>query len=158
MLNEIVLGVKMKAVPGYPNYLVTKSGRVWSKRRSCAGGTVAELKITNHSKHVKIADADVAWASKQVWFAKKSDKDLWCITTSVRIGKRVHVVSLHQRIMECPDGLAVDCLDGDTFNAVPDNLEIITLEENTRRQWERNRGKLEGLEYDPQILEEQLPF
>lgn len=119
---------------------------------------MAELKLSNHPRRVKIADADVVWASKHSWFAKKSHKNLWYIATSVRVGKKVHTVHLHQRIMECPAGMAVDCLDGDVFNAEPGNLEIVTLEENTRRQWARNRAKQEGLEYDPRILEDILPF
>lgn len=119
---------------------------------------MAELKLSNHSKRVKIADVDVVWASKHSWFAKKSHKSLWYIATSVRVGKKVHTVYLHRLVMQCPDGMSVDYLDGNPFNAMPENLEIVTLEENTRRQWARNRAKQEGLEYDPRILNETTPF
>ncbi len=54
---------------------------------------------------------------------------------SERHGKKVITIRMHRQIMNCPKGMEVDHGDGDGLNNQKSNLEIVTKQENIRREF-----------------------
>lgn len=99
------------------------------------------IPLTNSTNIVLIDDCDYARVSQYRWFFKKTRNDEGYPARSVRRGKKIATVWLHRFIMDCPDGLTVDHLDGNRLNAMKSNLECITYEENNKRKHERIKSE-----------------
>jgi len=85
-----------------------------------------------------VDDEDYEKLSKYKWYAKKSRYCTY-VARSQRVGKVVMTIRMHREIMACPKGMEVDHLNGDTFNNLRDNLEIVTKAENIRREMKRKQ-------------------
>lgn len=81
-----------------------------------------------------VDDADYKELLKYKWHAHKGgDKGQPYTARSERNGKNVKTIRMHRQIMNCPDGMEVDHLDGDRLNNTRSNLEIVTEAENKQR-------------------------
>lgn len=76
----------MKQIPGFPNYMVTMDGRVWSKRRKCTKGGWLKLNIDTHG-YLRV---ELGRGHK------------WCI----------HHIVLKTYVGPCPDGMECRHLNG----------------------------------------------
>lgn len=52
---------------------------------------------------------------------------------AIRRGKRGERIALHREIMNCPDGMVVDHLNGNSLDNRRRNLQVVTQSENMRR-------------------------
>jgi len=89
---------------------------------------------------VAIVDAgDYVWLSKWKWFAKVGGcgGDAYA-ARSVRINGKVKTVRMHRLIMDAPDGMEVDHINGNTMDNRRCNLRIVSKSENLAN---RNYGK-----------------
>ena len=96
----------MKQIPGYPDYSVTKDGRVWSKPRRCTKG---------------------GWL--------KPGKDKFGYLHVVLCNGKTHVKRIHRIVLETfvgPRPLGMECrhLDGNPINNRLENLKWGTRSEN----------------------------
>lgn len=102
-----------------------------------------------HNRHHEIVnyflvdDVDYEQVSKHRWFigAKRYP------TTSLKGGN----VYLHRFIMNPPDGMSVDHIDGNPLNACRDNLRVCSQAENCRNSIKRAvtmYSKFKGVSYD----------
>ena len=95
-----------KVIPGYPDYDVSDSGQVRSRRR----GTPRLLKLRPHKRGYKLV---------RLWCPDGSWKD-----------HTVHSLVLLAFKGECPEGLCIRHLDSDPTNNSLSNLTYGTLTEN----------------------------
>lgn len=82
--------------------------------------------------YVKVDDADYAWLSQFKWYAKSSAYKIYPCR-SAWINCHSQTIRMDREIMQCPEGMEVDHIDNDTFNAQRVNLEIVTKHENIFR-------------------------
>lgn len=59
------------------------------------------------------------------------DKNNFYVKSNIKINGKYKTVKLHRIITSCPDGLAVDHIDGNTLNNTRSNLRICTPAQNT---------------------------
>ena len=117
-----------------------------------------KIKLSNRTFFIKISQEDYERVKKYSWYLKESRSGSWYVCASVRIGDKVRTIRLHRFIMDCPDDMTVDHLNGRTLDNRRKNLEIVTMEENIRRRWARVRAEAEGREYDPHTDDSDIPF
>lgn len=107
----IVDGIKVKIIPGFFNYAISKDGRVWSKSR-----------ITSHGhkrtgRWLSFRSEEKGYISVKLW-KKKTYK------------KKVHRLVLETYIGLCPNGMECRHLDGNPQNNNLKNLCWGTKSEN----------------------------
>ena len=117
---------EMKPIPGFPDYLITKDGKVWSlpRERSSVNGK---------------------------WLIRYKDRkgylyvDLYRNKTKTR--RYIHKLVLETYISPCPTGLECRHLDGNPLNNNSDNLKWGTHIENMQdmaRHGTRNTNAAKG--------------
>jgi hypothetical protein len=79
---------------------------------------------------------------KRPWYASKHGSNYY-IRRVIRyrdnnIPKR-RTEYLHRLITNCPSGMTVEHIDGNTLNNENENLKIVSVEENTKLMWARVR-------------------
>ena len=87
-------------------------------------------------------------------FAKVDNEDFdrvkginWCHCTKYAYNKTIK--QMHRYIMNCPDNMVVDHINGDTLDNRKSNLRIITKQENSFNQKpRRGTSKHLGVSYD----------
>lgn len=99
----------MKQIPGFPNYFVTKDGRVWSKPKRCHNGK---------------------------WLNLQRDKDGYNYVKLTKNKKKYHKL-VHSLVLETytcsrPQGMVARHKDGNPANNWYWNLEWGTPSENTQ--------------------------
>lgn len=92
----------MKQIPGFPNYSVTKDGRVWSK---CSQKWLSSFKNSRSYLHVNLCNRGRKMCA-------------------------IHRLVLEAFIGPCPKGMECRHLDGDKQNNKLDNLKWGTHSEN----------------------------
>lgn len=111
----IVDEINLKTIPGFPNYAITKDGRVWSKPRTDSiyrlrGGRWLTPQKTKNGKYLRVK---------------------LCVNGLVfRI--QVHSLVLETFVGPCPDGMECRHLDGNPSNNKLDNLKWGTKSENAQ--------------------------
>lgn len=83
--------------------------------------------------------------TKRVW----KNKDGYLICKIKGKNKAIHRVIYEQSFGEIPEGLTINHKDGNKYNNLPDNLEIMTFSENAKHSWENGlasprRGESHG--------------
>lgn len=81
-----------------------------------------------------VDDTDFEEHGKLKWFAKNCRGGIYAARTKRIDGHNV-TIRLHREIMQCPTGLEVDHLDGNSLNNQRSNLEIVTHWENMQRRF-----------------------
>lgn len=75
---------------------------------------------------------DLEKVDKYKWFAAYDKTiDNYYIMSSTKKPKRLR---LHRFIMDCPEGMVVDHIDGNTLNNCKSNLRICTMKENAKNK------------------------
>ena len=68
-------------------------------------------------------------------FSKNRDNNLYVARGKYNpVDKKISSIKLHRLIMNCPEGLEVDHIDGNTLNNCRSNLRICTKDENKRNR------------------------
>ena len=119
--------MKKKLIPNYPNYAVTRDGRVWSKPKAGGG---------HHNGK---------------WLKPIKDRDGYLLVGLYKNGKefghRVHRLVLETYVGPCPEGMECRHLDGNSSNNSLPNLCWGTHQENEQdrlRHGTDNRGEKHG--------------
>ena len=81
-----------------------------------------------------VDNADYEWLSQYKWTWVDADSRKGYATHYYRTGKRVSAISMHRLIMEPPDGLQVDHINGDGLDNRRENLRLCTQGQNLRNQ------------------------
>lgn len=83
-----------------------------------------------------VDDKDYEELSKHKWFASKAyRRDVYYAARNrLPKGSRPAHIQMHRQIMNPPDGLQVDHINGDGLDNRRGNLRIVTAAENTRNQ------------------------
>ena len=125
----IVDEINLKTIPGFPNYAITKDGRVWSKPRKDSmgrkqGGSYLSIQKQNGYYHIPLYQDRVI---------KR---------------KKVHRLVLETFVGPCPEGMECRHLDGNPQNNNLNNLKWGTKSENAKDSLEqkthpgfKNKGK-----------------
>ena len=113
----VVNGVEVKTISGFPNYAISKDGRVWSNPR----------------KHCNPAGK---WLIPGIgWYGH--------LTFVLRKGGKSHSIGTHRLLLEtyvgpCPKGKECRHLDGNPKNNNLENLTWGTEKENQQEKQGRN--------------------
>jgi len=123
----------MKSIPNFPNYAITRDGRVWSNPKETSRG----VGLQHFGK----------------WLKPRIRRRYWAVT--LRKEGRPYTRSIHRLVLEtyvgpCPSGMQCRHLDGDRNNNYLTNLKWGTGSENAQdeirhggRRGEKNgRAKL----------------
>lgn len=116
----------MKIISGFPNYSITKDGRVWSKPRILPDG--------RHWKGRRIKFGLVSGYFQVGLFDKNRQY--------YRFNKMVHRLVLETFVGPCPPGMECRHLDGDKQNNRLDNLCWGTHQENEKDKVRHGLTKL----------------
>lgn len=85
--------------------------------------------------HITIVDdEDYEWLSQWKWTAKKGSgryAKVYAYRNQKANGTQTHI-ALHRLIADCPKGLVVDHINGDTLDNRRSNLRICTQKDNAR--------------------------
>lgn len=85
-----------------------------------------------------IDEADYPYVSRFKWYAHKS-RSKWYAARQIRIGlNKQRRVFLHIELMQPPEGLQVDHVDGDGLNCTRENMRHSTQAENTKNAARRH--------------------
>lgn len=104
----------MKTIPEFPNYAVTKSGRVWSKKR---------VDTANHKRGGH-------WLSLR--YRKDGRIQVGLYKNNVFCMKYIHHLVLETYIGSCPDGMECCHSDGNMANNNLNNLRWDTHSSNVK--------------------------
>jgi len=89
---------------------------------------------TTMGQSVKICDCHFDMINKHKWSAIKqyNRKPIvyYAVRSGKRAGKKPGMILMHREIMNCPDGMVVDHIDGDTSNNQCSNLRICKQGQN----------------------------
>lgn len=104
----------------------------------------AEAEIILSNGYVTVVDASYLRLLKLYrWHGKKCNGGVYAArsTTKKANGQRkTYTILMHRFIMNAPKGLQVDHINGDTLDNRRHNLELVTPEENLRREGLRRRA------------------
>ncbi len=94
------------------------------------------IPLSNGFKAI-VDEADFERVNKLTWFAKKTGTDdrIVYAAHSQKINGKVFTIYMHRFIMDCPTNMSVDHGDENRLNNSQSNLEIVSLQENTKRRW-----------------------
>lgn len=104
----------MKTIPNFPNYAITKDGRVWSKKR---------VTLSHYSVKGK-------WLKPRQTTAGYCEAVLFCVGKEYK--KAVHRLVLETYVGPCPPGMECRHLDGNSLNNRLNNLKWGTHQENVQ--------------------------
>lgn len=102
----------------------------------CSGcGGEEETKIIPLSSGfvAEVDASDYKWLSQWKWYAHKSRSGYY----AARRGADKKFIYMHRAILECPEGVTADHINGDGLNNKRNNLRIATYSQNNC-----NRGKI----------------
>ena len=104
---------KTKTIPEFPDYAITKDGRVWSKpRRDNIGRDIGGVWLTSYPS------TNGKYPIIRFWIRNK------------KYARRIHQLVLETYVGPCPDGMECRHLDGNPTNNNLDNLCWGTHTEN----------------------------
>lgn len=95
------------------------------------------IKLTQN-KVALVDDEDFEMISNLTWHAIKTSYNFYAVN-GIRLGedkKQVRQIFMHRLIMNCPDGMVVDHINGNGLDNRKENLRICTTSQNLM-----NRGK-----------------
>lgn len=110
---------------------------------------VKELQLSQH-KIALVDDQDFGVLRQWRWSAvkQKSGHDVWYAVRSERRDGKQKVISLHRFLMNPPEGMYIDHINGDSLDNRRENLRLCTHRENmqNRRPNANNRYGFKGVE------------
>jgi len=106
-----------------------------------------EIALTR-GKHTTVDDDDYEFLNRFKWYAYAS-RNLFYARRAIYIEKKQKILYMHNVIMEPPDGLEVDHINGDGLNNTRSNLRICTRKENCMNlNKTRGASKYKGVCFD----------
>ncbi|MEO1538492.1 MAG: AP2 domain-containing protein [Pseudomonadota bacterium] len=95
---------------------------------------------------------DVALVESMNWQLLLDGRNRYAITAASRING-TRAISMHRLIMDPPDGLCVDHIDGDGLNNVRSNLRLADKFENARNAKKRldNKSGYKGVSFHKRL-------
>jgi hypothetical protein len=110
---------------------------------------VKEIKLSqtgkNKGKYVALVDDwNYEWLNQWKWTALKNEKRYY-VQRNIRINDRHTVLKMHRLIMNTPDYLEVDHIDGNGLNCQEYNMRNCTHRENTINRKPSGRSKYLGV-------------
>lgn len=88
----------------------------------------------------QVDEDDVASVIRYRWHTHESKRRGYTTNTYARGHVNGRKVYLHRFLMNCPDSLEVDHVDGDGLNCCRDNLEVVTPKGNKKRR-DKRKGR-----------------
>ena len=77
-----------------------------------------------------VVDAgDFVMVAQYDWYASKSRNDFYAVRNVIENGRRTKLY-MHRFIMDCPSGMVVHHINGDTLDNRRSNLEVCTVSLN----------------------------
>lgn len=124
------------------NYRQRREPAVWTTPPEPADEEVRHIGLTRG--YFAVVDAaDYAWLSRYKWTALVAGSKVYAIRAHK--GK---TILMHREIMQPPDGLVVDHIDGNGLNNRRSNMRACTREQNLYNSRPRNkRSKHKGVRY-----------
>lgn len=93
-----------------------------------------EIQLTK-GKVALVDDEDYEGLSRFKWCAQKSRNTYYAVRNSSRdTNGKGHKIRMHRVIMDTPDGMLTDHIDGNGLNNQRSNLRICTMAENQQNQ------------------------
>ena len=87
-----------------------------------------------------VDDADYEWLSRHKWHVVGPDRRLYAGRKHMVNGVKT-TLFMHVAIMNPPDGMQVDHIDGNQFNCQRANMRNATPQQNTRNKRKSDRNK-----------------
>lgn len=101
--------------------------------------------LTKNGHCILIDDEDLKTLDKWTWHAAKSKSTFYAHRTQYLGGGRKNIksklVSMHRILMNCPEGMQVDHIDGNGLNNQKSNLRICTNQQNNFNQKKQQSWK-----------------
>lgn len=73
---------------------------------------------------------DFEKVTKYKWHVAHKKDNIFYVITDIFTGGKKSILRLHRLLMNCPDGMVVDHIDGNPLNNIKENLRICTAQEN----------------------------
>jgi hypothetical protein len=101
-------------------------------------------------KRTMVDDEDYNELSKYKWYARKTGKKYYVLRHFYAGKKQYKHILLHRMIMNTPDGMCTDHINGDGLDNRKSNLRICTISENlmNRGSQKNNASGLKGAYYN----------
>lgn len=107
------------------------------------------IPLFNSDLYTMVSEEDYDMASSYRWRIHKSRKRLYA-TFGKRVNGKMVMTSLHRMILNPPDGMFVDHINGDSLDNRRENLRVATPSQNMWNQGliSRNTSGIKGASYD----------
>jgi len=109
-----------------------------------------EIPLTK-GKFALVDDEDYSWLSSKPWYARINKKTSYA---QRHLPSHKGVIEMHRMIMNPPQNLEVDHIDGNGLNNQRSNLRIVTHRQNSRNLHIVKKNKLLGAYHVPQLSKE----
>lgn len=108
-------------------------------RRLRYGYTFRMIKLTR-GQYVKVDPEDYEWLNKHKWHLNKCAGGCYAVRAGRKGGKQISI-KMHRVIMNAPEGMMVDHINGDGRDNRKANLRLATARQNS---WNTRRGRYKG--------------
>lgn len=97
-----------------------------------------------------VDDEDYEWLSQHKWAVKDSRGKRYATRALGSRGKQI-TIWMHRLIMNCPGGMEIDHINGDSLDNRRDNLRIVTRAQNlrNRKTFKNSKSGFKGVVYNP---------
>lgn len=106
-----------------------------------------EIKLTQ-GKTAMVDDQDFEWLSQWKWLAVYSGSNKWYARRNYRDNGKRYSIFMHRQILNAPEGMQGDFIDGDSLNNQRSNLRLATQSQNNmnRESFKKNKtSKYKGV-------------
>ena len=106
-----------------------------------------EIKLTQ-GKVTLVDDNDFEELNKHKWFARKDYNTFYVLRqSSTKGGIKRRTLLMHRIIMNCPEKLQIDHIDGDGLNNQKANLRVVTTRQNKQNIHIKTASKYPGVSW-----------
>ncbi|RAK52107.1 AP2/ERF family transcription factor [Phenylobacterium deserti] len=109
-----------------------------------------EIPLTK-GKVAIVDDADFDWLSQWKWMCSNGGRAVRGPRGEERYPKRHRLIMMHRQLLQAPDGLEVDHIDGDPLNNQRSNLRLCTHQQNMKNRSGYRSDKLKGAFFNRSI-------
>lgn len=104
-----------------------------------------------------VDDADFEWLSQWKWCAypRKQRETKYDAVRKIRANDKPKAILMHRLILNAPEGMEVDHIDGNPLDNQRHNLRLATDAQNSRNAGKRKRGGISSSEYKGVYWEQQ---
>lgn len=106
--------------------------------------------LLNQGQVALVGDEDYEWLSQWKWYLIKNNELSYAYRAStaneIRQGS-IKTIRMHRVIMNCPNGLQIDHIDGNGLNNQRDNLRIVTTRQNNQNRHDKRSSIYPGVNW-----------